>query len=487
MSTGHRSIGHSGFIAADSPHLHVADAPQVAIPDGSGVFASGVASGDLTTSSVVLWTRVVVDSSNQVAGSDTAVEWQIRGDDGDTTRSGVATARADDDHCVHVEVTDLPPGTWCTYEFRCGGDRITGRTRTLPERADHLRVAIACCSRWGWPGIDLYAAIVDERPDLLIHLGDSIYEIGETPTGGTTTDPPWDCHSLADYRRRHRQHRGRASLQHLLANVPALMVWDDHEVVDNAPEPGGAERRRAGQRAWSEWMPMRRPDEYGPLDRTVSIEGLVDLALVDSRFAGRTPADTDGPATEPDSIELLDEQQWRRLESTASGSNAPWLVVANQVQIGPMTLAARPAIHWPPWRRIFNPDQWDGFPEARDRLYRALGTASGRPVVLSGDLHSSWSRSLRRDRHEVAHEFTCPSISGTPYATAVRERAHLPVPTAALEAWLRLLNRGIDHLDLDRHGFMLCDITPDAFTSTFVMADGDRVVRNLTNDLRTHR
>ncbi|MEJ7801199.1 MAG: alkaline phosphatase D family protein, partial [Ilumatobacter sp.] len=137
------------------------------------------------------------------------------------------------------------------------GDRL-GRTRTLPRRADQLRFVVACCSRRGWPGFDRYSDIADERPDFVLHLGDSIYEIGEVPPSGEPTDPPWACHSLDDYRRRHRQHRSHPALQRLLASVPLIAIWDDHEVVDNAPDRATADRRRAGQQAWREFMPMRR-------------------------------------------------------------------------------------------------------------------------------------------------------------------------------------------------------------------------------------
>ncbi|NNE11847.1 MAG: hypothetical protein HKN41_06310, partial [Ilumatobacter sp.] len=40
--------------------------------------------------------------------------------------------------------------------------------------------------------------------------------------------------------------------------------------------------------------------------------------------------------------------------------------------------------------------------------------------------------------------------------------------------WLTRLNADIDLLDLDTHGFLVCDVTADEFTATFVMADGWR-------------
>ena len=137
-----------------------------------------------------------------------------------------------------------------------------------------------------------------------------------------------------------------------------------------------------------------------------------------------------------------------------------------------MTLAARPVRAWPPWQRVINPDQWDGYPAERDRLAAIVRRAAGRAVVLSGDLHSAWSRSWIDDDGPVAHEFTCPSISGVTYAQAVQGR--VPVPAMVLERWLRTVNRGIDFLDLDTHGYLVCDVTPERFTTTVVTADGRR-------------
>lgn len=416
----------------------------------------------------MLWTRV-----HGAGAEPVPVDWSIAPADGPVTQSGTTVATPARDHTVRVLVEGLDPATSYDFRFVCRNVSAGGRTRTLPRAAGHFRFVVACCSRWGWPGFELFDAIADERPDLLLHLGDAIYEIGEVPPSGVATDPPWDCRSLDDYRRRYRQHHSEASLRRLLAEVPMNVVWDDHEVVDNAPDPGEAERRRAGQQAWMEWMPTRRTGDHDGLHRHWRIDGLLDMVLLDSRLAGRQPNEVDGPGDEDAAPgPLLDEDQWQMLESASETSDAPWFVVANQVQVGPMTLAARPARGWPPWRRIVNPDQWDGFEADRTRLYDVFRRASGRQIVLSGDLHSAWSRTLSNDDGPVAHEFTSPSISGVTYAAAVRE--HLPVPTSLLTRWLRWLNPGIDHLDLDRHGYLVCDVTPAEFVTTIVTADGAR-------------
>ncbi|MFP5487586.1 MAG: alkaline phosphatase D family protein, partial [Acidimicrobiia bacterium] len=267
-------------------------------------FRSGVASGDVTSNSVVLWTRI-----DERGDRPTPVNWSIWTEDGTRAGHGRVLADPSTDRTCRVPVDDLEAGTEYHYVFEANGDRAVGRTRTLPVRADAFRIAVMCCSRWGWPGFDRTAGILAESPDLVLHLGDYVYEIGETPPAGPPTDPPHDCHTLDDYRRRYRQHRSDPALQRLHAEVPFVAVWDDHEVADNAPEPGASERRAAGQQAWREWMPTRATGDDPRLDRRLHVDGLLELVLVDSRFGRRPAVDTDGPSTDRPDTKLLSDDQ----------------------------------------------------------------------------------------------------------------------------------------------------------------------------------
>lgn len=438
------------------------------------MFRQGVASGDPTTTSVVLWTRV-----NSPHGGATSVNWSVWTEDGRPVDRGRTMATPDADLTCTVTVDGLTPGTCYHYVFEAGGDRIVGRTRTLPTTAHSFRFAVACCSRWGWPGFDDYATILAESPDLVLHLGDYIYEMGERPPAGPITDPPHDCETLDDYRRRYRQHRNHPAVQRLHATVPMLAVWDDHEVADNAPDDPRGERRRAGQQAWREWMPTRATAAQPELDRHIRVDGLLDLVLVDTRFEGRPPVDTDGPSTSRPDTKLLTDTQWNRIES-ATATDSPWFVLANQVQVAPLTLGWLPALRWPPRRRIVNPDQWDGFPAERGRLVGLLERVRSTPVLVSGDLHAGWARRLLDGGRTIAHEFTVPSISGTTFAEAVRSQTGLP--TWFVDWLIRRLNPGVDHVDLRRHGFLVADVTPDQFAVTFVHHDGTRVTRTLRSE-----
>jgi alkaline phosphatase D len=441
------------------------------------VFGHGVATGDVSSTGFVVWTRARPLDPSLHHGH---VRWSVWTADGTRVQAGSVRVDREHDFVTHVRVDGLRPGTGYHVVVEALGDRATAATRTLPDRADRLRVAVTCCSRWGWPGFSRYGDVADAHPAMVLHLGDYIYEIGESTPAGPTT-PAHDCTTLDDYRARYANHRLDPELRRLHASTPFLSLWDDHEVVDNAPDDEGRARRLAGEQAWREWMPVD-PTTDG-LDRVRSIDGLVDVVLLDARYGGRLPVDTDGPRVRRAVGPLLHDGQWDQLERAVEHSRAPWFVVANQVQVSPMTLAWVPSLRRPPFRRVVNPDQWDGFPDERRRLAELLTRVHGRPVILSGDLHAGWSRALLLPDvapDPVAHEFTAPSISGVSYAGAIRKRTHLP---EWFVRWVLLrLNPGVDHLELERHGFLVLDITPDEFTVTFRYHDGTTVVRTLHAD-----
>jgi alkaline phosphatase D len=85
-------------------------------------------------------------------------------------------------------------------------------------------------------------------------------------------------------------------------------------------------------------------------------------------------------------------------------------VLAQQVMLAPFDIAPGEPV-------VTSMDKWGGYPVARDRLLAALGErASGRSVVITGDIHSNWVNDLSRgfdrpDRDVIATEFVGTSIS----------------------------------------------------------------------------
>ena len=98
-------------------------------PVSSQVFSHGVASGDPTHNSVVLWSRITANGRVNVA-------WQLASESSFTNilQQGESVTDAETDHTLKIEVNDLDPGQ--VYYYRFIVDGITsepGRTRTLPN------------------------------------------------------------------------------------------------------------------------------------------------------------------------------------------------------------------------------------------------------------------------------------------------------------------------------------------------------------------
>ena len=108
-------------------------------------FPYGIASGDPTQTSLVIWTQ---------AEGQARVEWQLATDEQFKTvaKSGVASTGPSKDFTVKVDVNGLKPGVQYYYRFSSNGKLSpVGRAKTLPVgRVDSLNIAVASCSHCVW-------------------------------------------------------------------------------------------------------------------------------------------------------------------------------------------------------------------------------------------------------------------------------------------------------------------------------------------------
>ena len=205
-------------------------------PLTSDPFLLGVASGDPTDTSVILWTRLAPDDAK--LERDVDVTWIVADDprlDG-VVATGVVSASAEFAHSVHVDVTGLQPDTWYHYGFVVEGFTSTvGRTRTFPTAGTSsrgVRFGFSSCQNWedGHYGAHRHAAADDL--DVFIWLGDYIYESGRGTSGVRSHDAP-EAVTLSDYRARYALYRSDRNLQAHHAAHPWLVTWDDHEVEND--------------------------------------------------------------------------------------------------------------------------------------------------------------------------------------------------------------------------------------------------------------
>ncbi|MDE0803045.1 MAG: alkaline phosphatase D family protein [Acidimicrobiales bacterium] len=393
-------------------------------PIGNDPFGLGVASGDPDASSVVLWTWV-----DRAPERDLLVE--VAADEAFTAivqRSPV-DATVDTGMTGRATATGLRPDTVYWYRFAMDG-HVTGpaRTRTAPSAGVtpdvELTVGHLSCMRRSsgyWTALDDLAAVA---PDLVVHCGDYVYE---SDIGGVRPDDTPPPTTLDEYRALWRKYKADASLQAAHAVAPWLMVWDDHEVANNyqgtdpndgAPSPTFDDQRAAAYRAWWEFTPTRVAAPTGnslPIHRTVDWGSLTRFVLLDTRQyrddqpCGPPPGGQDvGPrCAESATVSMLGAEQESWFADVAPGHDAVWTTVVQQV-----------VVHQ--WRflggnTLWNLDQWDGYTGARLQLLETLAAAPT-PVVLTGDVHSSWVSDLRSDfdddsSDDIGVEFVAPGVS----------------------------------------------------------------------------
>ncbi len=494
--------------------------------DGPGEalrFMHGVASGDPTAQGAILWTRVTVADGARGA---VPLTWQVAlTPDGPAIQSGRQPARASADHTAKLEVRGLAPATdhWFWFTAPDGTRSPAGRFRTLPVGATADFVfALASCQLYPGGYFNAYQDMAAlERLDLVLHLGDYIYEYGATGYGtdigraiGRLPDPPHETVTLDDYRRRHAQTKADPAMQAAHARAAFICVWDDHEITNDGwiggaenhqPETEGSWRTRkaAAMQAYFEWMPIRNPArraDPAAIFRSFEIGDLATIAMLETRLLARDEqvapkGEVPDPADIADMLalrlrperELLGAAQTRWLGGVLRASVAAgkrWQLLGNQVVAarvaGPDLRAAWGAERYAAfnerlpaqWRtRLdaaqvgfraglpFNLDAWDGYPAARERLYALLRRSGGNPLLLAGDSHAAWANDLYDDAGNlIGAEFGTTAITSPSYGSLI----------PGLGAVLSDANREVAYCDQDGKGYTLVTLTPDAATAEFV-------------------
>ena len=429
------------------------------------LFQHGVASGDPTSEAVILWTR----ASSGAAG-EVAVWWEIAVDEAFVQRVavGTATAGADRDHTVKVDATGLSAATTYWYRFKAlGRTSPVGRTRTAPSGPTaHLSIAVASCAKYTSGYFAGYRRIAEKDVDVVLHLGDYIYEsgvAGEVP--GRNHEPPHDPVTRDEYRTRYGYYRLDPDLQEAHRRHPWIVVWDDHETANNSWKGGAeghdeatqgswADRRAAGTAAYLEWLPIREQAD-GRIWRRFAFGDLVDLLMLDTRLWGRDEQKKEAADLSDPTRTLLGDDQEQWLAKELADSTATWRVLGQQVMMAPL-LAAGVA---------FNNDQWDGYPAARDRLYATIDElAIDNLVVLAGDIHSSWASELPRTTDEYDAETGAGSIAVefvTPGITSL-----FPLSAGLVDLALSY-NPHVKYGEVTSRGYIVLDVTASRVEATW--------------------
>jgi alkaline phosphatase D len=458
-------------------------ARQVALP--AYPFALGVASGDPTEDGFVLWTRLAPRplEGGGMPHLNVEVAWQVAEDEQMTrvVQRGTTVAKPDWAHSVHVEVEGLRPDRWYWYQFKVGQEvSPKGRSRTLPlakSLPERLRFSFISCNHYEHGHFTAFDHLCREDNDLIIHLGDYIYEGGIAEKAFRKHNSR-EIFTLQDYRNRYAQYQTDPLLQAAHAAAPWLVTWDDHEVDNNyanlIPEEKSVEkiplrqRRAHAYKAFYEHMPLRRaqlPD--GPdlkLFRRVPFGRLADFHVLDTRqYRTDQPCgDKNGfpcPEVYDPKGTLLGPRQRRWLFKGLERSSATWNVLAQQVMMARVDRAPGEAI-------AHSMDQWPGYEmERRAVLKHFHEKRIANPVVLTGDIHTHWANELIADFDQLDSRVVATEFVGSSMTTGGNGNKN-PKNLHDLHAE----NPFVKYYSAER-GYVACQVTPREWRADFRCVD----------------
>jgi alkaline phosphatase D len=450
-------------------------------------FALGVASGRPRADSVVLWTRLLIgDEDRAEAGADALrVQVEVFADAALKQRVHKAELVTDATrgHSVHVHVQHLQPSTDYWYRFKQSEALSTvGHTRTAPAiNADVrlLRMALTSCQHYEQGQYVAHQDIAQQPLDFVLFMGDYIYESTNSQyalrkhNGG-------EPKTLAQYRERYAQYKSDPMLQAAHAAHAWVMMWDDHEVVNDYANDQDRSytdpqkfllRRAAAYQAYFEHQPVLiGPDAKSPHRASMRLYdqltwgNLADVWTLDCRQyrspqACRDPVRGGGRmVTQCDELSdpkrsMLGMEQERWVSERLRASKRTWKVLAQATLIAPTSIPA-------PVGRATYTDAWDGYPQARQRLLQTVVDAQLKNVVtLGGDVHMNVAANLRL----VPNDLQSPIVASEFVTTSITSRGMGDNVLSVIKA----NNPDLLHARADERGYSLITVTPESLRCDF--------------------
>lgn len=323
--------------------------------DGGSPFPLGVASGDPTTGSALLWTRFTGEGALRLS------VWEGEPDQAAPVFDAAVEVV---EQTARVEVFGLKPGTRYTYGFvDAAGIRRLGRFSTAfaEDSLAPVRFGATCCTNFGFPmdAIDQLGARTDL--DLFAVLGDNLY-----------ADAARD---RAEYREYWHEMLGLPGWRAARAASAMIPVWDDHEFTNNwARESIGAKKFEDAFAEFVAHQPIRiDPAVPTRVWRKLRYGRTVEFFVLDCR-GERKPSTRQLP-----SAEYLSRAQMDWLKTGLATSPAVFKVILNSVPIS----------EWPgPFFQSQVADRWEGYPAQRTEILSHIDdNRIGGVLWVAGDFH----------------------------------------------------------------------------------------------------
>jgi alkaline phosphatase D len=329
--------------------------------------AQGVAAGDVTNGRAVIWSRA--DRAARMF-----VEYSTTQKFDKVLRVPGPAALETSDYTARVVLTDLPPGQRIFYrvlfqdlsDIRRWSDPVDGSFAT-PSAAGRPRDITLAWSAdtvgqgWGinpeWGGFRLYETMRKAQPDVFIHCGDTIYadqplvaevklDDGTIWKNVVTDAKSRVAQTLDDFRGNHQYNLLDEHMRRFNADVPQVVLWDDHEVRDNwywerdlttderYQLKSAALLASRARRAFMEYQPIGiNGDDPDRIHRTLPYGPLVEIFAIDLR-SYRGPNSENRQTTLDESSAIFGASQLATLKARLAASRATWKVIASDMPVG---------------------------------------------------------------------------------------------------------------------------------------------------------
>ena len=257
-----------------------------------------------------------------------------------------------------VEISNLQPETDYEYQVIVKGKRRpehSGVFRTAPKAnaPSKFRLGLTSCMKIEKPQ-DSWRLFLEEKPDLHLCLGDSVY------SDSTNPQVQW---------RHHLRYRQTPLFAQVIRSMPTYAIWDDHDYgPDNSD--GTAQGKEDSLGGWKRvWVNPGAGTSEVPGAFFRFARGDVEFFVVDGRYH-RTP----NKAKDDEHKTMLGEGQFQWLVNGLKASKAKFKVIASG-----STLEYSQA------------DGWRVFTHARHQLFDAIKAHKIDGVIYcSGSPHKSW-------------------------------------------------------------------------------------------------
>jgi alkaline phosphatase D len=464
----------------------------LAIPASAGAvqFTDGVASGDVTSTRAILWTRVDVADNIKLEIFNNAALQPPK------VFQGQFKTSAARDFTVKVDASGLQPGTQYWYRFKKDLDvSPVGTFKTAPaaNAAANLKLDYTGDSDvtrvGGNPAVNNFEtlnALKNENPDAWVYLGDTIYSDSSFRPGGPAS-------TLDEYRDTYQEGRTYSNLTNLFSATSTYATWDDHEVKNDydaaTVDPA---QYAAARKAFFEWMPIREtglPHDTScagdPLYRKYSWGKDVDMFMLDERscrsgeaaaacFGDLAPTlPTAARTTFPFSLFLSPTPP----PGCLAAMNSPSRTMLGPVQKAQLkadllnsTAQYKLIIGQDPIQQFFvlPYDRWEGYGAERSEMLNFIrNNGIDNTLFLTTDTHATLQNQVFIDRFTdpgtISNEMVTGPIATTTFANEVIGVAGF----VGLFAVNQALNAftGMDCRNLDKNSYATVDVTSGGTTS----------------------